>query len=116
MGRTVINNILALQRTDYLLFPAYWPASRLIAGLFVGAAFLSVLFTQQAQLIAEALGVGRRADQVLYILLATFAFAWALIYSARMRTQDNLTRLIRQMAIDSAEVGGRSQGSVSDDA
>lgn len=77
---------------------------RLLMGLFVVVAILSVLFPQWLSWLARLVGVGRGTDLVLYGLIVMFlAFVYSQ-YRRNVAQQRQLTRLARKIAlIEAAE-------------
>lgn len=76
---------------------------RMLMGLFVVAAILSILFPQWLSWVANLIGVGRGTDLLLYTLVIAF---FALIYTQHRRnlaTQRQVTLLARRLALLEAE-------------
>jgi len=72
---------------------------RLLMGLFVLAAVLSVLFPQWLSWVAQLVGVGRGTDLVLYALIVIFlAFVYSQ-YRRNLALQRQLTLLARKIAL-----------------
>jgi hypothetical protein len=72
---------------------------RLLMGLFVVAAVLSVLFPQWLSWLAALVGVGRGTDLVLYALIVMFlAFVYSQ-YRRNIALQRQLTLLARKIAL-----------------
>lgn len=81
---------------------------RILLGLFVVVAILSVLFPQWVTWIARLIGVGRGTDLVLYGLVVIFL---AFIYTQYRRNsglQRQLTLLARKIALLEAEAEERT--------
>ncbi len=75
---------------------------RLVLGLFVLVAILSVLFPQWLSWVANLIGVGRGTDLVLYALVVVF-LATVLAQYRRFAAQDRrITLLARQLALSEA--------------
>ena len=77
---------------------------RLLLGLFVLAAILSVLFPQWLSWFANLIGVGRGTDLLLYALVVVFL---AFIYSQYRRNtaqQRQITMLARRSALLEARI------------
>lgn len=84
---------------------------RLLMGLFVVIAVLSVLFPQWLTWIAQLIGVGRGADLVLYGLVLMFlAFVYTQ-YRRNLALQRQLTLLSRKIALIEA---GENDREISD--
>lgn len=72
---------------------------RLLLGVFVLAAVLSVLFPQWLTWLAQLIGVGRGTDLVLYSLIVMFlAFVYTQ-YRRNAQLQRQLTLLSRRIAL-----------------
>jgi small membrane protein len=77
---------------------------RLLLGLFVLAAILSVLFPQWLSWFANLIGVGRGTDLLLYALVVVFL---AFVYSQYRRNtaqQRQITLLARRIALLEARI------------
>lgn len=85
---------------------------RLLLGLFVLAAVLSILFPQWLSWVASAVGVGRGTDLLLYALVIMFlAFVYTQ-YRRNMALQREITLLARKIAlVDAAQQDEQSQQS-----
>lgn len=89
MRRTGADNHLAIRR--------------LLMGVFVIAAVLSVLFPQWLSWLAQLVGVGRGTDLLLYALILMFlAFVYTQ-YRRNAQLQRQLTLLSRKIALLDAE-------------
>ncbi|MDF2506548.1 MAG: hypothetical protein K0Q52_407 [Microbacterium sp.] len=88
---------------------------RILMGLFVVVAVLSVLFPQWLSWLAQLVGVGRGTDLVLYGLIVMFlAFVYTQ-YRRNTQLQRQLTLLARKIALlEAAEKEARRQPSESD--
>ncbi|OIJ33264.1 MULTISPECIES: DUF2304 domain-containing protein [unclassified Microbacterium] len=76
---------------------------RLLMGLFVVVAVLSVLFPQWLSWLAQLVGVGRGTDLVLYGLIVMFlAFVYSQ-YRRNVALQRQLTLLARKISLLEAE-------------
>ncbi|MFS2280104.1 DUF2304 domain-containing protein [Microbacterium sp. OR21] len=76
---------------------------RILMGLFVIAAVLSVLFPQWLSWLAQLVGVGRGTDLVLYALIVMFlAFVYTQ-YRRNVQLQRQLTLLSRKLALLEAD-------------
>ena len=76
---------------------------RLVFGLFVVAAILSVLFPQWLSWLARLVGVGRGTDLVLYALIVVFLVFVYSQYRRNVALQRQLTLLSRRIALIDAE-------------
>ena len=82
---------------------------RLLLGVFVLIAVLSVLFPQWLTWLAQLIGVGRGTDLVLYALIVIFlAFVYTQ-YRRNAQLQRQLTLLSRRIALLDAEEHAASQ-------
>lgn len=80
---------------------------RLLMGLFVVVAVLSVLFPQWLSWLASLVGVGRGTDLVLYGLIVMFlAFVYSQ-YRRNIALQRQLTLLARKIALLEAQENER---------
>lgn len=78
---------------------------RIILGLFVIAAALSILFPQWLTWIASLIGVGRGTDLLLYALVIMFLVFVYTQYRRNVTLQREITRLARKIAIVDAARG-----------
>src|SRR5262249_42932957 len=60
------------------------------------------LLPQVAQWLADAVGVGRGADAVIYVALTTLVYALFRLHLAMRRLQSEVTELVRRLAIERA--------------
>lgn len=72
---------------------------RILLGLFVLAAVLSILFPQWLSWVARAIGVGRGTDLLLYALVITFLVFVYTQYRRNMALQREITLLARKIAL-----------------
>lgn len=75
---------------------------RLLMGVFVIAAVLSILFPQWLSWLAKLVGVGRGTDLLLYALVVMFLTFIYTQYRRNMLMQRQLTLLARRVALDEA--------------
>ncbi len=76
---------------------------RLIAfGIFASAVF-AVLFPDVTTTVANAVGVGRGTDLILYLLVVGSVFAVVMLATRLISIEHTLTELVRQLAISNAE-------------
>lgn len=81
---------------------------RLLMGLFVVAAVLSVLFPQWLSWLARLVGVGRGTDLLLYALIVMFlAFVYSQ-YRRNLTLQREITLLARKLALLEASAAENS--------
>ncbi len=72
---------------------------RLVLGLFVVVAILSVLFPQWLSWVANLIGVGRGTDLVLYALVVVFLGTVLTQYRRAAAQERRITLLARQIAL-----------------
>lgn len=101
----VVLAIFMMQRTGA---DSHLAIRRLLMGLFVVAAVLSVLFPQWLTWLASLVGVGRGTDLLLYASIVTFlAFVYSQ-YRRNIALQRQLTLLARKIALlEASEEEGR---------
>ena len=86
----------------------------LLAQLLLGVVL--VLFPQLTQLAAEAVGVGRGTDLLLYLLVLAVYFG-AIVFMAKCRRMERqLTAAVRECALLREELGRLKGGEVPSDA
>ncbi|WP_194422087.1 DUF2304 domain-containing protein [Microbacterium abyssi] len=86
---------------------------RILLGLFVFAAVLSILFPQWLTWVASLIGVGRGTDLLLYALVIMFlAFVYTQ-YRRNLALQREITLLARKTAL--LEATGREERTAEDD-
>lgn len=76
---------------------------RLIAMGIFASAILAILFPQFTTTAANAIGVGRGADLLLYLLVVGSMFAVVMLTTRLMSVENTLTEIVRQLAISNAE-------------
>ena len=77
---------------------------RLLLGLFVVAAILSVLFPQWLSWVANLVGVGRGTDLLLYALVVVFLVFVYTQYRRNVALQRQATLLARRVALLEARI------------
>jgi hypothetical protein len=88
-----------------LVYLAYFRSKltdRLVALLLLSVSWLSILLPEYTTTIANALGVGRGADLILYCFGVFTAFALVLLYTRVTAQSQQLTELVRYLAIRDA--------------
>jgi small membrane protein len=75
---------------------------KIIFLLFVGAAIAAVVSPDLVTAVAEALGVGRGADLLLYAFIVAFLFVTVNVYVRFKDVDARYTELARRVAIDEA--------------
>lgn len=90
--------------------PGQGEASRRIAGLLlVVVGIIAVLWPELTTSAANAVGVGRGTDLVLYLLVIVFAYS-ALVTAQRIhRLQHDITALTRELALSRPALPGGHQ-------
>lgn len=76
--------------------------NRLIVGALALFGIFMVLAPDTTTVIAEAVGVGRGADLLLYLAVIGFAFVTVLLYARLRQLEMALTRVVRAQAIQNA--------------
>jgi len=97
----VIIGALLMRRTGA---DSHLAIRRMLSGLFILAAILSILFPQWLSWVANLVGVGRGTDLLLYLfIVALIAFAVAVV-RAKARTDARVTDLARAVALMEARI------------
>ncbi len=86
--------------------------NKLLAIILFGAAILAVLFPDVTNIAANAVGVGRGADLLLYSLTVAFLASIFLYNLARRKDQQKITQLSRKLAIIEANQEERNRQAV----
>ena len=76
---------------------------RLIAFGIFASVILAVLFPEFTTTVANAVGVGRGTDLILYLLVVGSVFAVVMLATRLMSIENTLTELVRQLAILNAD-------------
>lgn len=79
-------------------------------------AALAIGRQQWVQYLADMLGIGRGADLVTYVLSLAFVVVTFYLFSRHVRTQTQLTEIVRYLAIMEAKRGGPARHADSSDA
>jgi small membrane protein len=93
--------------TSLLLYLAYFRSKlsdRLLGLSLLLAAWFSILFPDYTTLVAHVLGVGRGVDLIFYLFGLFTSFALILLYTQSRTHSQQLTELIRHLAIRDAQV------------
>ena len=69
---------------------------------------LAILVPEWTTLAANAVGVGRGADLLIYLLITTLAFVILMVYTRVRLLQSQVTRLARAISIQGAALPGRT--------
>ena len=86
----------------YSLFMRSTLRDRVIALLFFAAAVIAILFPSLTTVVANALGVGRGTDLLIYLLILGSAFAFTMQNARILRLEDHITELVRELALSQA--------------
>jgi hypothetical protein len=79
------------------------------------AAAIAIAKPELTATIAKALGIGRGTDLVLYFAILFMIFGFFAVYVRLRRVESDLTKIVRELAIRSAEepvVDGEDRGGV----
>lgn len=79
-------------------------SDRLVGLTLLLAAWFSILFPDSTTLVANLLGVGRGVDLIFYLFGLFTSFALILLYTQTRTQSQQLTELIRHLAIRDARV------------
>ncbi|OWK44968.1 DUF2304 domain-containing protein [Fimbriiglobus ruber] len=74
------------------------------------AAAVTIADPMLVQEVAYLLGVGRGADVILYLFVLAFLWVSFSLYAAHLRTQRQLTAVVRHLAVREATFGGSAAG------
>lgn len=96
--------IVALRGGQSAAHKAFWRLSGLAV---VAAAALSVLFPNALTTIAQALGVDRGTDLLLYVLVVAFMLVVVIMFRRIAELEQKYVRLGRRMALNEAERADR---------
>ena len=73
--------------------------SLILLGLLVAATAIAVLLPETTTVVANAVGVGRGADLLIYMLLVVLGFICLVLHKRTRQLQQQLTELARAIAI-----------------
>lgn len=91
--------------------PGQGQASRRAAGLLVVmVGIIAVLWPHLTTTAANAIGIGRGTDLVLYLLVIVFAYSVLATAQRIHRLQDDITVLTRELALSRPALPGGQQG------
>ena len=86
-------------------------AMRILFALFVLTAFAAILYPNELTVIANALGVGRGADLLVYATVAGLVFSLLIIYKKFKDAEEKIAELARHVALlESAQPGDTERG------
>jgi small membrane protein len=94
-------------RRDAVLFRVHW-----LRALIWLAAAVAIALPDWVQAVAESVGINRGADLVFYLFVLAFLGVTFYFYSRQVRTQRQITHLVRIMAVREAKRGGQQSRSV----
>ena len=98
--------LIASAATALVVYLAYFRSAvldRLIAMLLFAVAVLAIVFPDSTTGVANAMGVGRGTDLLLYLFLAMSVFYGILFYSRVAKLEETVTALVRHQAVTHAE-------------
>ncbi|MGD8278973.1 MAG: DUF2304 domain-containing protein [Gemmatimonadota bacterium] len=84
--------------------PRWW---LLVSAAIWLAAAITILIPDLTTDIAHTLGIGRGADLLIYIVAILFIASFFFFYNRYRRLEAELTRLVRQLALEKAETENR---------
>jgi small membrane protein len=100
----VLFGLLAFRGSRRAIHTVLW---RAYVVLVVLAAALAVIFPNALTRVAEAVGVGRGADLLLYVLVVTFMLVSVVLFRRITVLERRYTELARSVAVADALRGGR---------
>lgn len=86
---------------------AYFMRLPVLLGIFLGV--VCVWYSEAAVSVAHFFGIGRAADLVFYICILLAFYCFFTLYIKQQATNENITRLVRKMAIDDAQPPAHSK-------
>jgi hypothetical protein len=92
-------------RKDAVVHRVHW-----MRALVWLVAALAIALPDSVQSVAETVGIHRGADLVFYLFVLTFLGVTFYFYARHVRTQRQITQLVRSLAIREARRGGAPQG------
>jgi hypothetical protein len=114
LGGIAVFGIVALRGGQSAAHRAFW---RLAGLAVVAAAALSVLFPDSLTAIAQAVGVNRGSDLLLYVLVVAFMLVVVILFRRLGELEQRHIDLVRRLAMDEAarEESAHPQRSPSED-
>jgi hypothetical protein len=76
-----------------------------------GAAAVAIALPELVQMVANAVGIDRGADLVLYLFVCAFLMAAFYFYAKTVLLQRQITTIVRRQAISDAEYGAQADPS-----
>src|SRR5947209_7757634 len=110
IGSIAVLTILVLRELAELRQGAVAHLSHWLRALVWLVAAVAIAFPDGIQRLAEAVGIHRGADLVFYLFVLTFLGVTFYFYSRHVRTQRQITQLVRHLAIQQAQHGGKASG------
>ncbi len=98
-------------RKDAVVHRVHW-----LRALVWLAAALAIAFPEWVQNVAHATGIQRGADFVFYLFVLAFLLVTFYFYARQVRTQRQITQLVRCLAIRDAQRGESVRGHTDTDA
>ncbi len=75
---------------------------RVLTILLFVTAVVAILFPDLTTRVANAVGVGRGADLLIYLFVLAAVLAFIVLNARLMRLEDNITELVRELALSRA--------------
>lgn len=99
LGAIVAFGLLAFRGSRRAIHKVLWRGYVVLVALAAG---LSVIFPDALTRLANAVGVGRGADLLLYILVVTFMLVSVVLFRRLSQLERRYTQLARQVAVRTA--------------
>jgi small membrane protein len=99
LGGIAVFGILAFRGGQSAGHRAFW---RLAGLVVIVTAALSVLFPNSLTTVAQAIGVNRGSDLLLYVLVVAFMLVVVILFRRIGELEQRYIDLVRQLAIDEA--------------
>lgn len=101
----LLGALLIVQLARWLRHPTKWRQHTLWSLIWAGAA-LAIARPELIQEFASFVGIGRGADVVLYVMVLAFLCSSLYFYSRQADLRQQLTHVVRHLAIRDAQRGG----------
>jgi hypothetical protein len=85
------------------------PVHIIVVALVLGLAALAVVFPESTNDIAHAVGVGRGADLITYLVEVGLLFVTVHYYTKFVEVDTHITKLVRELAIVRSELADLKQ-------
>lgn len=102
LAAIVVIGLLAFRGSQRPIHKVLWRAYLVVA---LAASALAVVFPDSLTAVANAVGVGRGADLVLYLLVVTFMLVSVVLFRRLAELERRYTLLARSLAVRDASVG-----------